>query len=877
MSDETTDLESLHRELNYYKRQLDKLSGDILKLDLTISGLRHELRQKRQGFALLSELQEAISTRQEASSIFEITIQSINANLGMDKTLVLSATDRENYYRPRQWVGFHGDAAANLTSMAIEFPSDFAKGNGLLLVNKASEKTPLVEKIQSAFDLPYFLCLPVKGEDAPLGLLLSGRLKEAKPLYPPLDQGDVDTFRSIGSLITALVRRMRVAVLEEMDRLKTEFFANISHEFRTPITLTVGPLEQILKGHYGMLPDAVRDQLLIMERNQERLLRLVNQILDLTKLEAGSMRLKAAPVLDMNQFVRERLEEFRSFAEERGLQLKTSLDPRVRGTDLFVDLEMFDKLLFNLLSNAIKFTNKGHVETITEIRNDGFFMTIRDTGIGIKQDQLPHVFDRFRQADGSEARGYAGTGIGLALVKEIASLHGGGVQVHSEYGEGSSFEVLIPLGKDHLGPASVVEFAKEDVAKAGGAKRVIIVDEGGTRDEGAEQINQETEATFDSAKPTVLYVEDNADLRKHVRNLLVAQYNVFLAIDGHDGLEKARKYTPDLILTDQMMPHMSGRGLLRALRKDPELRSIPVIFVTALSGTESRVETLDAGADDYLSKPFDEDELFARLRNLLRAREQEKELAKLNRQLEAKIDEQMAELMRSGELKRFLPEAIVESVLNGRIGPEDTFERCKVTALFADLVGFTTLTDRLEPEEIAPLINDYVSEMTAAAVAHGGTIEKFIGDAIAVTFGAPKKTEVRVQVLAALEAAFEMQMRVERLSVLWRRRGLSGDLALRIGLNTGYCTVGVFGSELFKNYAALGTPINVAARLQAEAPAGGILCGYQTYVVAQDRVKAQPRGALTLRNVSHPIEAYEILELLEEEKAEAVLDQDTAD
>jgi class 3 adenylate cyclase len=577
------------------------------------------------------------------------------------------------------------------------------------------------------------------------------------------------------------------------------------------------------------------------------------------------MQLKASPMRDMNRFVRERISQFESLAEQRGVELRVSLDPGVSGVDLFVDREMFEKLLFNLLSNALKFTEQGHIEMSTQIIDRTFRLSVRDTGVGIKPDQLPHIFDRFRQADGSESRKHTGTGIGLALVKEIARLHGGNVTVHSEYGKGSTFEVLIPMGKDHLDSASIVEAAGEELAASEVLHQAIVVHEGATDQVSADQVNQEAEAAFDPAKQTVLYVEDNLDLRNHVRDLLVARYNVFLAVDGRDGLEKTKKYLPDLIITDQMMPQMRGRDLLRAIREDPKLRGIPVIFLTARAGTESRIESLDAGADDYLAKPFDEGELLARVRNLLLSRAQEKELAELNRRLEVKIEEQMAELVRSGELKRFLPQAVVESVLNGKIGLDESFERRKVTALFADMVGFTSLTDRLEPEEIAPLLNDYVSEMTAAAVAHGGTIEKFIGDAIAVTFGAPWRTEVRAQAWTALKAAFEMRERVERLSALWCRRGLTGDLALRIGINTGYCTVGVFGSALLKNYAALGTPVNIAARLQAEASAGAILCGYQTHAVIHDRVHARPYGPLSLHGISHPVEAYEILELFEEE------------
>jgi serine phosphatase RsbU (regulator of sigma subunit)/signal transduction histidine kinase len=644
MSQQNSDIELLRKEVNYYKQRIDELAGENLKYDFAISGLKHGLKQKRQGFALLSELQQAIGAHKDISSIFQITIQAINATLGMDKSVVLTPTEEENCFLPSHWKGFHQESIKKFSSLSIKFPSEFSEGSGLLLVNKSSRQTSLILEILTAFSLPYFVCLPVMVDHAPIGLLLSGRLKEARPLYPPLDQGDVDTFKAIAGLISASIRNLRLAVFKETDRLKTEFFANISHEFRSPITLTLGPLEQILKGRYGDIPDPIYRQLLVVQGNQERLLGLVNQVLDLSKLEAGSMKLKAALMQDMNRFVADRINQFRSMAEKRGLELRVSLGANVQGAELFIDQERFDKLLYNLLSNALKFTKQGYIEISTEIKEGKFRLAVSDTGIGIKQDQLPHIFDRFRQADGSESREHPGTGLGLALVKEIAKLHGGEVTVHSQYEKGSLFQVFIPLGKSHLDPTSVVEVFEEHYTSPAGPQKVMYVQEGVTHQDNADQANQEAEAAFNAAKPVLLYVEDNPDLRNHVRDLLAVHYNVFLAVDGRDGLTKTRKYKPDLIITDQMMPHMSGRALLREIRSDPELSFTPVIFLTARAGSEARIESLDAGADDYITKPFDEGELLVRTRNLIRARAQERELKELNQQLEAKIEEQMADL-----------------------------------------------------------------------------------------------------------------------------------------------------------------------------------------------------------------------------------------
>ena len=329
MSETPQEQRPVSDELDYYKRQLDELAGENLKLDYMSSGLRHELQQKRQGFALLSALQQSIGAHKQISSIFEVTIRTVNATLGMDKTVVLTPTEKPNLYRASQWLGLHEEAASKLMSVDLEFPSEFAAGSEPILANRASAPTPLVTRLRDAFELPFFICVPVIVEQRPVGVLLSGRMKEARPLYPPLDRGDLDTFQAIAGLISASVQNMRVAVLTEMDRLKTEFFANISHEFRTPITLTLGPLQQILAERHGPISPAARGELQMMLRNQQRLLGLINQILDLAKFEAGEMQLRAARVADVDQFIEERVGEFRATTEKRGLELNVRLDPRL--------------------------------------------------------------------------------------------------------------------------------------------------------------------------------------------------------------------------------------------------------------------------------------------------------------------------------------------------------------------------------------------------------------------------------------------------------------------------------------------------------------------------------------------------------------------
>ena len=845
------------RELEYYRRQLDEIAAENHHLQVRMAELTNALTQKRQGFAVLSELQQTIGAHQEMSSIFDIALKTIR---GMNKAVVLTPTTEENHFRPTQWMGFHQEADERLPALQFEFPPEIARGEGFLLVTASTPPTGLADQIRAAFDLAGFLCVPVMGETAPIGLLLAGRKVEARPLSPAIDEGDVDTFLAIAGLISASVRNLRLAVLEEMDRLKTEFFANISHEFRTPLTLTLGPLEQIMSGRAGEVPEKVLELADVMHRNQRRLLELINQILDLTKFEAAEMQLRAAPLPGVDGFVAERVERFRPLADKRGIGLRTSLAAG-EAASLFLDREKFERLLTNLLSNALKFTPSGFVEVATALESGSFVLSVLDTGVGISQDELPKIFDRFRQADGGAAREFEGSGIGLALVKEIAKLHGGTASAQSEPGKGSRFTVTIPLGKEHLSPSTVVDALPGDGDHHPSLGVAVV--QGADDPEAVREDNERTSASFDPACATVLYVEDNPDLRRHVRELLAPHYNVFLAVDGVDGLDKATTYQPDLILSDEMMPRASGRQLLSALRQDAALGNVPVIFLTARAAAEARIESLDAGADDYVAKPFHEGELLARIRALLRSRAQERELERLNRQLEAKIEEQVGELIRTGQLRRFFPQPVVEAVMRGQVGPPEQFERRRVTVLFADMVGFTELSDRLEPEEVSLVVNDFLREMTAVAVAHGGTVDKFIGDEVMVLYGVPVPRDPESDAWAALQSAWAMRAAVGELRARWRRRGVSRDFGVRIGVNTGYCTVGVFGSELLQSFTAIGTPINVAARLRTEAPPDGVFCGFATHALVQDRVRARA-VTLPLRGIAHPVDAYEILDVLDD-------------
>ena len=426
--------------------------------------------------------------------------------------------------------------------------------------------------------------------------------------------------------------------LREMDRIKTRFFSNISHEFRTPLTLNIGPLENALTGMYGSLSETLRKQLEIMLRNSRRLLRLINQLLDLSKLESGRMELKVQPgnVVD---FIEGIMLSFTAFTEKRGIDLR--FETEKEETTLYFDHQNLEKVFFNLLSNAVKFTpDGGRIEVrieegpaeIGEDVYEAVRVTVRDSGPGIPEGEQPYIFDRFHQVDGAVHRIQEGTGIGLSLVKELVELHGGDIEVESEPGAGAVFTVTLPKGTAHFKNAQVF---KEAVPDDGHPARGAMVEVAVLDEEEALHAEVSADVTPEAGddRPAILIIDDNPDIRAYVASCLREHYALYVGRDGRDGLEKARRHRPSLIISDVMMPVMNGYELCRAVKSDETINHIPVILLTSKASVEDKITGLEAGADDYIAKPFSARELLARVHNLLRLREQQSALKKLNKEL----------------------------------------------------------------------------------------------------------------------------------------------------------------------------------------------------------------------------------------------------
>ena len=410
--------------------------------------------------------------------------------------------------------------------------------------------------------------------------------------------------------------KMDEAVLkerEETDKMKSRFFSNISHEFRTPLTLILGPAEKI---NSKTSNDIVKDSEII-KKNSKRLLQLVNQLLDLSRLEAGKSKLETTKN-NIVSFVKGIALSFESLSEEKDITLK--IESEKEYIEVYFDKEKMIKILTNVLSNAFKYTPEDGKITVlikeSSSVSKGVEIKIRDTGIGIPKEEIPKLFDRFYQVDSSFTKEYEGTGIGLALTKELVELHHGTISAESEMGKWTEFTLIFPIGKEQLKEEEIVIEERSD-------KSVVRVDEDRyfiTQNGNEESSNDLEVNSLKEDKTIILVVEDNYDMREYIKESLDSSYKVEEAVNGEQGIRKAVKFIPDLIISDMMMPKMDGYEMTRILKNDEKTSHIPIIILTARSGQENKLEGLQTGADDYLTKPFDIKELQIRIENLISIR-----------------------------------------------------------------------------------------------------------------------------------------------------------------------------------------------------------------------------------------------------------------
>lgn len=506
------------------------------------------------------------------------------------------------------------------TNSAYEFLKSKRFGEKLKSAAKTDEVTILKELEVSDFVFPesklgrvpeqaVIIPIPSANVDGDKFYLFS-----AVSPHQKANENTLAFFESVGREIATAVKdaramdleRKKTEALEELDRAKTLFFSNVSHEFRTPLTLMLGPIERMIN---NASDTEDREELEIVQRNAQRLLKLVNTLLDFSRIESSRYEARFEPTL-LGDYVADLASFFRSAIETAGLEFEVVRQDD--GVKAYIDREMWEQIVFNLLSNAFKFTLKGKITISVRHTGANFELSVKDTGIGIPEEEHENVFKRFHRLKTEGARAYEGSGIGLAMVHELVQLHGGKMSLKSQKGVGTEFIASIPTGKDHLPQDQLIEERKIEVRSRYAS---AFVQEANSWLQTAS--NDAQVQNIDKNTPNIIVADDNTDMREYIRRLLTPLYDVRFASNGKDALKLFETRIPDILISDIMMPDMDGLELLSAIRNSEKFKNVPVLLLSARAGDEARSSGIEAGADEYLVKPFSVRELHARVTRLL--------------------------------------------------------------------------------------------------------------------------------------------------------------------------------------------------------------------------------------------------------------------
>ncbi|MCQ8117189.1 response regulator [Methylomonas rosea] len=582
------------------------------------------------------------SVRSVADTLQQLLQTLASHNLDVPFALCYRLDDKSGDAELIGNVGFDQDTTQTQALSNIRSPASWPLAEALR-TGQNLEVDGLTNRFGSLICAPYpeppnsavVLPMPAIGPDCQRYLLVAGVSARRA-----LDEPYRNFYAMLGSAVSSLLvkaqadedERRRIEALAELDRAKIAFFSNVSHEFRTPITLMLGPLEDLLADYANAnisLPISAYDQLKLVHRNGFRLLKLVNTLLDFASIEANRME-AVYEATELGKFTADLASLFRSAIEKAGLRLIVSTPELPE--PVYVDRRMWEKIVINLLSNALKFTFTGEIEVSVRACESHVELAVRDTGVGIAEDQQARIFERFHRIQNSRSRTHEGTGIGLALVQELTRMQGGDVSVQSQSGVGSIFTVTVPRGTRHLQAENI----REPQPSGSGEVRLFIneveswlpgADSEPTIPGGLTE--QDPASVGSNPLARIVLADDNLDMLQYVSRVLQKQgYQVSTFRDGEAALAAIQQQCPDMLLTDIMMPRLDGLGLVAALRKSPKTSSLPIILLSARAGEEARADGLKSGADEYLVKPFSARELLTSVQSRL-------EIARLRQAAEA--------------------------------------------------------------------------------------------------------------------------------------------------------------------------------------------------------------------------------------------------
>ncbi|WP_413162939.1 response regulator [Capilliphycus salinus ALCB114379] len=646
--------------------------------------------------------------------------------------------------------------------------------------------------------------------------------------------------------------KLKNEALERLDQLKDEFLANTSHELRTPLNGMIGIAESMLEGATGTLSELQRKNLMMIAHSGHRLSTLVNDILDFSKLRHNTIKLQLKPV-GLREITEIVLTLNRALVRNKKLQLINDIPADF--PDVKADENRLQQILHNLVGNAIKFTESGSVRVFAEIincdkpsneieqtgdkkaKNHQIAVTVSDTGIGIAADKIDRIFESFEQADGSTAREYGGTGLGLAVTKQLVELHEGKIWVNSTVNVGSNFTFSLPIAEEKTD-------VKIDHSSVLIHRSAVVPLEEFVEDENQTESNlilphSPQNLTSNNQFKILIVDDDPINLQVLVNYLCLQNYAVTQANSGLEAIEILKAgYIPDLILLDEMMPRMTGYEVTRRIRETWPPHQLPIMILTAKNKVSDLVAGLEVGANDYLSKPLNKDELIARIKTHIRIKQLRTEKAHIRK-----------------TFGRYVTDEVVNKLLGSAEGLKLGGERRKITMLTSDVRGFTAISERLNPEEVVKVLNFYLSKMADVITHYQGTIDEFMGDGILVLFGAPQLRENDPE--RAVACALAMQLEMESVNQQLHQWGLP-PLEMGIGINTGEVVVGNIGSEKRTKYGVVGNQVNLTYRIESYSLGDQILISESTFNEVNSMVLVRGENQVQPKGVKHPITIYEV-------------------
>ena len=586
----------------------------MAKSSVKIKELENEVNQLREAVEELKVLNEIAVAARKATDIdqmLNIIVQKSIVALNAEQGSILLVTQNQNdpfttYIRQDDTskLKHKYHIGSNITGWVL------LNKEPLIIENLATDKRFNASE-EEKNEIRSVLCVPMWFEGKIMGLMIVVNKKDKMHF----EENDLTLLSIISVQASQLIKNLQLQEetfqkrkeaekLLELDRIKTEFFTNISHEFRTPLTLIIGPLEKLMDNDQI---EGVQKQYKLIHKNAKKLLSLINQLLDLSSIDAGKMKLEVE-IVDLVNFTKGILASFQSLAEDKNIKLEFYSDKE--SLELYIDKDKMEKIISNLLSNALKFSNeKGQISVSVSRKDSKFELTVTDDGIGIEEQDIKNIFNRFYKVKSSTVQ--EGTGIGLALVKELVEIHYGTISVESKLNKGTKFHIEIPQQE---------ELYKKYLVSSKPAVELKTKTFGQKFEE-----NEKTENEIQIDAPRILVIEDNKDLLNFIKENINKQYAVYESSNGKVGFEKAFGIIPDLIISDIKMPEMDGIELCQKIKADERTSHIPVILLTARSTLENKMEGLETGADDYITKPFKIQELLVRISNLIEQRKKLRE------------------------------------------------------------------------------------------------------------------------------------------------------------------------------------------------------------------------------------------------------------